>query len=102
MSAAGQNYRDGIREVASLGELTLEVLQREFPGWRIFRVSADEWWATRGGEQLWNGPASLLKRALGAADIEKLAERLCLQEWLDSLGPGQLEAVYKDLQESAP
>jgi hypothetical protein len=86
--------------VESLGELTPEVLQREFPGWRIFQGSADEWWATRAGRQQWTGPESLLKRMLGAADVDRLAERLCLQEWFDSLGPAQLEAVYVDLRET--
>ena len=39
-------------------------------------------------------------RPLVLDDLERvagLAEKLCLQEWLDNLGPGELEAVWRDI-----
>jgi len=92
-AASGQD--GGVRDVASLGEITPETLTETFPHWRIFRTRG-AWWATRGGMQQWSGPQSLLLRVITAPDMIALAERLCLQEWLDSLHPALLEAVWRE------
>jgi hypothetical protein len=84
-----------IRDVAALGEVTPEMLRGAFPRWRVFE-SAGVWWAVRGGMSVPDGPGSLLRVALGARDLAGLAERLCLQEWLDGLSPVELEAVWRD------
>jgi hypothetical protein len=34
-------------------------------------------------------------RVLGARDLYALAQKLCLQEWLDGLDDAALEAVYQ-------
>ena len=91
--ASGQD--GAVRDVASLGEITPETLRKTFPQWRVFRVRG-AWWATRGGLQQWNGPESLLLRVITAPNLIALAERLCLQEWLDNLDPAFLEAVWRE------
>jgi hypothetical protein len=91
--AAG-DLSTGLRDTASFGEITQEGLREVFPHWRIF-VAGGTWWAVRGGWQSWTGPESLLLRALTAPDLTGLAERLCLQEWLDGLDSEALAAVYR-------
>lgn len=84
------------------GEITVEMLRQTFPRWRVFE-HVGAWWATRGGIQVWDGPRSLIVRSLTAPDLVTLADRLCAQEWLDSLEDDALEAVYRgDVMESAP
>jgi hypothetical protein len=92
-AASGQG--GGVRDVADLGEITPETLKKTFPQWRVFR-SGGAWWATRGGMQQWSGPESLLLRVITAPNLIALAERLCLQEWLDGLDPDELASVYRD------
>lgn len=84
----------GGRNVASYGEITAEELQEVFPQWRIFS-SRGMWWATRNGIQAWSGPETLLMRVLGASDLTALAEKLCIQEWLDGLDADALAAAYR-------
>jgi hypothetical protein len=81
---------------AALREITAEGLRETFRKWRIFRT-AGVWWAIRGGMQERYGPRSLLLRAVSAADLTELAERLCLQEWLDGLDDEALAAVYRGI-----
>ena len=89
-------------DVTSLGEITIEMLRQTFPQWRVFQQGGT-WWATRGGIQVWDGPRSLLLRSLTAPDLTTLADRLCMQEWLDDLDDDALGAVYRgDIRESAP
>jgi hypothetical protein len=80
--------------VTSPGELTVDMLRATFPAWRIFRA-AETWLAIRGGIQVWDGPSSLVVRALAAPDLIALAERLCAQAWLDGLEDDELAAVYR-------
>jgi hypothetical protein len=87
----------GMRDLADLGEITPEVLRKTFPGWRIFHDSG-AWWATRGRTEEQAGPQSLLRRTLSAPDLPALAEKLCLQEWLDRLGEDELAAVYREVR----
>jgi hypothetical protein len=95
MSNASEAEEDGgLHDVASFGEVTAPMLWATFPQWRIFE-SGGVWWATRGGIQEWDGPRSLLMRVLGTGDLNALAEKLCLQEWLDGLDDTALEAVYR-------
>jgi hypothetical protein len=81
-------------DVASFGEITVEMLMQTFPQWRIFRAGG-AWWAARAGLQCWTGPESLLLRVISAADLIALAERLCVQSWLDGLDDKALAAVYE-------
>jgi hypothetical protein len=81
-------------DVAALGDITPEVLRQVFPRWRVF-CSGGVWLAMRRGVQEWIGPESLLLRVVCAADLAALAERLCLQEWLDGLDAAELAAVYR-------
>jgi hypothetical protein len=76
------SVRDGAGDLAGLGEITAGVLREVFPEWRIY-ANRDVWLAFRDGLQEKDGPRSLLMRALRASDLTGLAERLCLQEWLD-------------------
>jgi hypothetical protein len=93
-AAVGNTGNTDVRDLASLGGITAEGLRETFRLWRIFKAG-DVWWATRGGQQKWDGPESLLLCVLGTSGLTELAERLCLQEWLESLEPAELEAVYR-------
>ena len=89
-------------DVASVGEITVEMIRRTFHQWRVFEQDST-WWATRGGLQVWDGPQALLLRVITAPDLTALADRLCAQEWLDGLDDEALEAVYHgDVLESTP
>lgn len=92
----------GVRDAASLGDITPEALRETFPQWRIFRHAGGTWWAARGGTVKWQGPESLLLRVVTAPDLTALADRLCLQEWLDSLDEAALTAVYRDMALPGP
>jgi hypothetical protein len=84
-------------DVAILGTLTVGMLRETFPEWRVFEQGG-VWWAIRGGIQVWDGPRSLLLRSHTASDLTVLAERLCVQEWLDGLDAEALAAVYRGSQ----
>ena len=89
-------------DIASTGEITIEMIRRTFGQWRVFEQDGT-WWATRGGLQVWDGPRALLLRVITAPDLTALADRLCAQEWLDGLDDEALEAIYRgDAMESAP
>jgi hypothetical protein len=83
-----------VGDVASTGEITAEMIRLTFRQWRVFEQDGT-WWATRGGLQVWDGPRSLLLRVITAPDLTALADRLCAQQWLDSLDDEALEAVHR-------
>lgn len=83
------------------GEITEAMLRETFPQWRIFG-HLGAWWAARPGVRKDDGPESLLLRVVTAPDLTSLADRLCLQEWLDSLSPEQLAAVWRDMAAPEP
>ena len=80
----------------SPGEITLEMLRTTFPLWRIAGHPAG-WWAMRQGTASLDGPRSLIQHVHVAADLTGLAEKLCLQEHLDGLGPQELAAVWRGM-----
>lgn len=82
--------------------LTVDMLRETFPEWRVFEQGG-VWWAIRGGIQVWDGPRSLLLRSFTAPNLTTLAEKLCIQEWLDGLDDEALAAVHRGtLMGSAP
>jgi hypothetical protein len=85
-----------VRDLAALGEITPQMLRDTFPKWRVFE-SGGVWWALREGKAEEDGPRSLLRIVIGARDVPGLAEKLCLQEWLDGLDPAELDAVWRDV-----
>jgi hypothetical protein len=91
-----------MNSAAGLGEITVGMLRATFPAWRVFE-HVGAWWAVRPGIEKFDGPESLRVRAVTAPDLTSLAERLCLQDWLDGLEDDELERVYRgDVAESAP
>jgi hypothetical protein len=97
MPAAGAAGSRGAEHVSAVaGEVTVRALRESFSQWRIFWESG-MWWALRGGPVRLDGPESLLLRCLTACDLTGLAEKLCVQERLDRLGPQELAAVYQDM-----
>ena len=94
-SAPRDDAASGMRDLADLGEITPDILRKTFPSWRIF-CHLGVWWAIRGGHEALYGPQSLRRCVLTAPQLIALAEKLCLQEWLDSLSPDELAAVYGD------
>jgi hypothetical protein len=87
-----------VPDLASLGDIDAGTLRVAFPGWPTFHDTDDTWWALRAGQERQEGPESLLSRTLRAASQLALAEKLCLQEWLDELDWEQLAAVYRDME----
>jgi hypothetical protein len=85
-----------IRDMNTLGPVTVEMLRETFPQWHIFSQFGG-WWATREGGQKFAGPQSLIRRVIVAADLTALAEKLCLQEWLDGLDMIALDAVWREM-----
>jgi hypothetical protein len=96
MTAAGEGRAGAVRDTGRFGEITSDMFSHVFPQWRVFEQGG-VWWAARSGLQEWTGPGSLIQRVLVAADLGALAEKLCLQEYLDGLAPGELAAVYRDM-----
>jgi hypothetical protein len=95
MAPVGAARRHGaVHDMAAPGEVAPEMLSRTFPQWRIFRVLT-QWWANREGLQKLTGPQSLIRHSLIASSPTALAEKLCLQEYLDQLTPENLAAVYQ-------
>lgn len=93
-SVGGQGH--GALAMVGLAELTVGGLREVFPQWLIFGESG-KWWAVRGGLVPWDGPRSLIQHVHTAPHLVALAERLCLQEYLDSLDPEELAAVWRDM-----
>lgn len=87
--------------VPVLAEITVEELRAVFPQWHVFGRSG-ACWAMRGGFVAWNGPQSLIQHVHTAPDLIALAEKLCLQEYLDRLDSQELEAVWRDMALPAP
>jgi hypothetical protein len=84
-----------LRELGGTGEITPEMLMETFPRWRVFE-SGGIWWARRPGQQAADGPESLLQVAVGDRSLNGLADKLCLQEHLNTLTPDELTAVWRD------
>ena len=94
-SAGGTaSVRRKVRDMA--GEITVGMLRATFPQWRILGACG-LWWAMRDGLVWLDGRKSLLLRLISAPDTAALAEKLCLQEYLDRLDPQELAAVYRDV-----
>ena len=96
MDAAEQGGQTGTRYAAGLGEIALDGLRATFPAWRIARHPAG-WWAMREGTGRLDGPLSLIQHVHVAPDLTSLAERLCLQEYLDGLSAEELGAVWREM-----
>lgn len=79
---------------ASYRELERDAVRATFPGWHI-GGSCRNWYAFRGGTVASSGPWSLLRRNLHADTLLALAEKLCLQEYLDGLNDQQLAEVWQ-------
>jgi hypothetical protein len=81
--------------------LDLESLRVACPGWRI-GGSSGNWHAFRSGISMTDGPWSLLRRHLHADTLLALAERLCLQAYLDSLNEQELAEVWQHVSLPKP
>lgn len=75
-------------------KLDIESLRTAFPDWRLGGARGN-WFAIRGGLEVTSGPRSLLRRCLSASTLEALAEKLCLQEYLDSLSDHEPADVWQ-------
>ena len=51
----------------------------------------------REGTERLDGPLSLIQHVHTAADLTGLAEKLCLQEYLDGLSAEELAAVWREM-----
>jgi len=81
--------------------LDLESLRAACPGWRI-GGSSGNWHAFRSGVSVLDGPWSLLRRHLHADTLLALAERLCLQGYLDGLSEQELAEVWQRVSLPGP
>jgi hypothetical protein len=84
----------GAPGMAGTGKITVVMLRQTFAEWQVFEHDGT-WWAARGGVQAWSGPRSLIQRVLSSADLTVLAEKLCAQEWLDTMTEAELAAFYQ-------
>ena len=83
-----------MRDILDLGSIDVTALRRTFPQWRITGAQGC-WFAMRGGLEMRAGPRSLLRCSLDAPTLVALAEKLCLQEYLDGLDEDELEDVWQ-------
>ena len=94
--AAGEQNAGDIRGAGSPGEITAQDLRAVFPRWRIFHA-AGAWRAIREGTAKFDGPPALIQHVHAAPDLITLADKLCLQEHLDGLAPGELAEVWREM-----
>lgn len=73
--------------------LDLDVMRTAFPDWRLSGAPG-HWVAVRGGIETTSGPWSLLRRCLSAPTLMALADKLCLQAFLDGLSDEALATVW--------
>ena len=78
-------------------ELDLDVIRASFPDWRL-SGALGHWFAVRGGIETASGPRSLLRRCLSASTLGALADKLCLQAFLDGLSDEALATVWQQAQ----
>jgi hypothetical protein len=83
--------------VAPAEALDLESLRVACPSWRV-GGSSGNWHAFRSGISMMDGPWSLLRCHLHADTLLGLAERLCLQEYLDGLSEQELAEVWQRVE----
>jgi hypothetical protein len=81
-------------QAVALSQLDLDSLRAAFPNWRFGGVPG-HWYAVRGGVEAASGPRSLLRRCLSASTLEALADKLCLQHFLDGLSDEALANVWQ-------
>jgi hypothetical protein len=81
----------------TIAQLDLDMLRAVFPDWRI-HGSLGYWFAVHGGFVALDGPRSLLHRYLSATTLLELAEKLCLQEYLDGLSDQELADVWQRIE----
>lgn len=79
---------------ANMAKLDLDMLRATFPSWSV-GGSPGYWFAVRGGFTAHDGPRSLLRCHLNATSLLALAEKLCLQEYLDGLSDDELEDAWQ-------
>ncbi len=82
---------------AAVDVIDLESVRATFPGWRIYHVSGN-WHAFRSGTSMLDGPRSLLRCHLHADTLLALADKLCLQAYLDGLSDQELTEVWQQVR----
>ena len=85
-------HLSGIHE--SVTELDLDSVRTTFPDWRIVGERGI-WYAFRGGLMELEGPRSLLRCYFRADTLLALADKLCLQRFLDGLSDEALAEVWQ-------
>lgn len=93
--------RRELDDAAPVEAVDLESLHAACPSWRI-AGSSGNWHAFRGGISMLDGPWSLLRRHLRADTLLALAERLCLQDYLDGLSYQELAEVWQQVSLPKP
>jgi len=86
------------RQVTPAESALLHDLRARFSTWTI--VSGGGYsLAVRSGEQAYDGPRSLIRRALSAATLPELARMLELQARIDQCSDAELEEIWRDGRE---
>jgi hypothetical protein len=99
--ANGTAAREPHRQVKGASELDARVVRAAFPDWHI-GGGPDWWFAFRGGFDVHYGPRSLLRCSLSAPDLPRLAVKLGLQAFLDSLTGDELAEVWSRVKLPVP
>ena len=92
-------HLNGIHE--SVAELDLDSARATFPNWRIVGERGT-WYAFRGGLVELEGPRSLLRCYLRADTLLALADKLCVQHFLDGLSDQELAEVWQSVSLPKP
>lgn len=85
---------DGVPDAASPGELTAEGLRETFSNWQIFPRDRSRR-AVRGGTEKTGRPRIPPAAGTHRPGLTALAERLCIQDWLNSLNADELAEAYR-------
>ena len=101
MIAGGSRSLPGASPGEAPSQLDLEVVRVTFPNWRVYHISGI-WHAFRSGVAMQDGPRSLLRCHLHAATLLDLAERLCMQSYLDDLSDQELAEVWQRVRLPEP
>ncbi len=95
----GDQSHHPVKPPVNMAKLDLDMLRATFPSWHV-GGSPGYWFAVRGGFTAHDGPRSLLRCHLSATSLLALAEKLCLQEYLDGLSDDELEDVWQRVEPS--
>jgi len=86
------------RQITPAESALLRAVRAEFSEWTIAQAGGN-WHASRSGEQVFDGPRSLIRRGLSAPTLPRLISMLAAQALIDRCSAAELEEIWRDSQE---